>query len=153
MSKSIVTQILEAGLTPPPAMYNYSNTQLVKICNGCGAADSWLNYIIPEGYDDVEFIAACYIHDFDYYMGDCLQDKVNADAAFLANLIMLCNMDYEVGRKRLCSRHGRAYLYFSMVDRFGHKAFVAGRGIKLETAEIIKSLPEPEVVNGVGDTY
>jgi len=148
---SVLKTITESGLDLASGMENFTDAELLAICNGCGAKDSWLAALIPQGFDGVDFIPACFNHDFRYNQGADFRDKVEADFLFLVELMILCNKSLEVGRRRLKERHDRAYLYFSMVDKHGHHAFVAGKGLSKSFADIIKDLPDQ--VSGDGDVY
>lgn len=90
------------------------------ICNGVGAADAWINCLIPKTLYGLDITEIANIHDYMYYIGETKDDKDFADDTFLKNMNTLIDKNswwLRFLRKR------RAYKYYLAVNLFGDEAF------------------------------
>ncbi len=97
------------------------------LCNGAGpSGDGWL---VPDTVYLVSITEAANIHDWMYVWGENLDDKDEADAAFLINCIRTCTEHttrVPVARwVMLWFRHRRCLTYYEAVVDFGNRAFIA----------------------------
>jgi hypothetical protein len=95
-----------------------------------GAENDWKAKYIPKRLkiSRVDFNPSAYIHDCDYFIGDCVKCKEEADERFHTNMIHACieSGPYWIWgtdwvRKEIGKLGADAY-YFA-VDKFGDSAF------------------------------
>ena len=90
-----------------------------EICNACGAKGG---FPVPNTFYGLDISEACNIHDFMYFVGKTLADKMEADRVFLNNLIRIIDARTSVYiLKKL--RYRRAKTYFEFVDIYGASAY------------------------------
>lgn len=128
-----VQQLLEAQrlaragvLTATAAFKGATPAELISICNGCGAANSWFRP--PDKIYGTLIIFACIIHDWDYHFGHTIEDKDEADRTFRNNMVRLIERDglkkWYKPTKLQCLR---AQGYYSAVCWFGGPAYWKGK--------------------------
>lgn len=94
-------------------------------CNGCGTS-GWKGALIPDTVYGLSIFAACNIHDWMYAAGVTEDDRGEADATFLANLLALVE---QAARASVFAwliapfRRRRCLLYFEAVREFGAEPF------------------------------
>lgn len=92
-------------------------------CNGCGPS-GWLNLIIPDKICDINISFICDMHDYAYYKGKTLSDKIDADISFLYNLLTHLKRNIDLNDTKLWKKARRgAIKYFEAVDTYGYFAF------------------------------
>jgi len=107
---------MQVTLYAPKKYWELTDEERERICNGCGAKGSKLNFIIPQGV----FREACNIHDYMYYIGKTDEDKKVADRVFINNL----NRIVEASNTLLKPiRKMMARAYYEAVSKFGYEAF------------------------------
>ena len=117
-TKSLVEQ---GVITAPVAFMEALNSDLVTICNGCGAADAKFDFI-PDTMWGMCICEACHIHDFEYDIAETWQQKKEADGRFLLNLLYIINhRSRNLVMRSLRSR--RALKYYRGVHEAGDDAF------------------------------
>ena len=120
------TPIHPLGLTAPLSYLNAEDDIKFTICNGCGAANAKFKFV-PDSIWGLSITEACFIHDWMYEFGETSNDKLQADATFLLNMITLV----ERGNRFLrLLRRLRALEYFGAVRDFGNDAFFTEAKIK-----------------------
>ena len=93
---------------------------LKQVCNGCGSAKAKFDFV-PDTIWGLNIAPACYIHDWDYYIGGDKKAKKQADKNFLINMKIIFR---RAGSKWLVwPRIIRAYTYVTMVKLFGNSSF------------------------------
>ena len=107
---------MKVKLYAPPGYWKLSKEEKAKICNGCGAKGSKLNFLIPQG----KFREACNIHDYMYAVGKTDEDKKVADRVFINNLNRIVEASNPLLRplRKLLARS-----YYEAVSKFGYEAF------------------------------
>lgn len=119
-------QLARSGVLFAPASFlNASVDELLAICNGCGAADSWFRP--PKRIYGTLIVYACIIHDFMYEKGYTNEDKEEADRVFLHNMNRLITRDSEKWYKPTFLQRRRARIYYKGVKYGGGEAFWAGK--------------------------
>lgn len=122
-----------------PDFWTLTEEQLAEIVGGCGPGGLG-DYLVPDNIDwpwpwGLSIKPACKIHDFDYHMGQTLEDKKRGDRVFLNNMIRIIQAETKwswVRRRRL----RRANLYYEAVKQFGAPAFWAGKNNDAEFQEV-----------------
>ncbi len=112
--------------------------ELARIAQGCGP-HGFLDRIVPDKLAGLSIKAACRIHDFMYFMGDCEADREQADRVFLNNMIRLVS----IHTKRRWLRWWRLRLavkYYQAVKHLGAVFFWDGKN------EPENLIPEWEVI-------
>lgn len=98
--------------------------QKKEICNGMGSKTSWWNrivrWIIPDHFFGLDMTEPANIHDYMYFRGGNLWDKVVADLVFLYNMLWRI---YSAGKQHRLKRYWMAVRYFSAVLVFGGSSF------------------------------
>ena len=95
-----------------------------EICNGCGPA-GWKGELVPETMWGLKVTEICNIHDFDYHIGQTMDDKKIADNRFLKNL---CKYVKKLSPWYLVAqRLARCYLYYVVVKKAGNEYFKANK--------------------------
>lgn len=92
---SIRAQARFAGLSAPALFWRATPSELVKICNGCGAEDmpEWARCALTWLYR--HYAPAHAIHDCDYELSDGTElRRAEADARFNANCLLLWQKKY-----------------------------------------------------------
>ena len=105
----------------PPGFINANPERLFKICNGCGAQGSKFDFV-PDTIYMTPVGEACMVHDWGYHNGHSIEDKEEADRVFLNNLLRLIDYRHKWYKPKYLMR-ARAYLYYTMVKRFGGPAY------------------------------
>jgi len=101
--------------------------RIIEYINGCGAATGLFTNVAPSQIDGICILAACIIHDFRYYKGQTLQDKIRADIEFLLNIQQIIINDpsfYKIDNDRRQLRLDEALIFFRFVHEYGLKSFV-----------------------------
>lgn len=133
----------------PESFNNATDQEIEDNTNGCGLG-GWLGLLVPDSIFGADVSLACLIHDWMYYKGLTIEDKIQADIAFLHNLLTLTLEDYRgLADYKRVQRIKRCYVYFKAVERYGKYAFMKDiEGIKSRDA--IKHLL-PEYTNVIED--
>lgn len=124
--ESLITeskQLAATGKITAPVNYLASETKdLINVVNGCGSALAKYDFI-PDTIYGAYIGWVCFIHDFEYYDGQNIEDKEAADRRMLNNLLRLINnvKGWRKYIKPLMRR--RALKYYEAVNRFGGPAF------------------------------
>lgn len=143
-NKDIKNSILKAGMDIPSDMLRYSNSELVDICNGCGAHDSWISSFIPNSIDDIDIRPCCNKHDFLFYIGCTKGDFLEANRTLLVDLLSVCDkyaIDNNLPLDTVRNYHDRVKVYFDFVDRYGYRYFVKETKKIMDIKDIIDVLP------------
>lgn len=93
--KQIRLQADELGLYAPPLFWELPESELVKICNGCGAESmpEWSRELLTWLYRN--YTAAHCIHDAEYELSDGTEiSRCEADAEFYENCLVLWKHKY-----------------------------------------------------------
>ena len=118
-------ELVEAGdLIAHPLFLQAPFSELLEICNGCGAAGAKFDFV-PDTIWGLWVGPTCNLHDFDYHMGRTDQDKAEADIRMLANnlrTIEACSTWILKPPRRM-----RALNYYQAVTDFGGPAFWSGK--------------------------
>jgi len=114
-------------LSADPRFVNTPVDELLKICNGCGAAGAKVD-LTPDTLWGLSVKPVCHIHDFDYYIGLTIEDKERADRRMLNNNVRMIKAQSSWILKRL--RRIRARTYYKAVKYFGGPAFWDGKDNK-----------------------
>ena len=118
--------LARAGIIFAPVSFLLATEQqLIEVCNGCGAADSWFRP--PETIYLTDVSSTCIVHDWMYNFGHTIEDKDEADRSFLNNLLRLINLDSGKWYKPTTLQRARALLYYQSVKTFGGPAFWNGK--------------------------
>ena len=96
---------------------------LEEICNGCGAANAKFDFV-PDSAWGLDINPACKPHDWEYYEGTTLTDKIRADGLFYTNLLRLIRA---YGGCMEWPRERRALKYYLAVKHLGEPAFWEGK--------------------------
>ena len=96
-------------------------SELALICNGCGAADSKWDYI-PDRIIGSYIGHACFLHDWEYYLGTTKKEKEEADQRFKRNLLKIIKIK-STSIVIIALKYSIACLYYFGVKKFGKKAF------------------------------
>ena len=102
-----------------------SPDRLLEVCNGCGAADSWFRP--PSKIYGTSISDACNVHDWMYEVGRTIEDKDEADRAFLNNMLRLIKRDRKKWYKPSFLQRKRACAYYAVVKYGGGPAFWQGK--------------------------
>jgi hypothetical protein len=113
-----------AKLSSPQSYKDATDGQRAKVCNGCGTR----GIDVPDTIWGLCITESCYIHDWEYKHGKTWDDKKVADKRFLTNMLI----QIEDGKKwwwlrRL--RKNRAYVYYTVVKRFGGVVYRRGKNL------------------------
>jgi hypothetical protein len=114
---------VKVTLYAPEGYWKLSEEEKRRICNGCGAKGSKLNFLIPQGV----FKEACNIHDYMYFIGRNNNDKRKADRVFINNLYRIVEASPKWIRP---IRKARAKSYYLAVSKFGDEAFWKGKVVQ-----------------------
>lgn len=121
-----MSEIIRRGVLQAPSSYWSAAVQIRHAnCNGCGTG-GWKGELIPDTIWGLSVTAACNIHDWMYAEGITEDDRGEADATFLANLLALVE---EAARASIVARliapfrRRRCLLYFEAVREFGATPF------------------------------
>lgn len=128
MLKSLIRsqELAQSGVLHAPNSFLLASAdELLEVCNGCGAANSWFRP--PSTIYGTDIEAACHIHDWSYQKGKTIEDKDEADRVMLNNMIRLIARDRHKWYKPTRLQLLRAHLYYRSVCRFGGPAFWANK--------------------------
>lgn len=117
--------VVRGTLFAPAGFLCRSANELLLICNGCGAADSWFRP--PKTIYGTLIVYACIIHDYMYETGNTIEDKEEADRVFLNNMNRLITQDKHKWYKPTFLQRRRAKKYYYAVKEFGGEAFWQGK--------------------------
>lgn len=119
-------ELARAGVLYAPANFlTAGEEELLKYCNGCGAAGSWFRP--PKRIYGTLIVYACIIHDWQYSFGHCHEDKQEADRVFRNNMNRLITRDSVKWYKPTRLQRIRVNIYYKAVKDFGGEAFWAGK--------------------------
>ena len=119
-------ELAVAGVLFAPTSFKLASIEeLLRVCNGCGAADSWFRP--PKRIYGTLIVYACIIHDWMYEKGLTDEDKQEADRSFLNNLNRLITRDSHKWHKPTYLQRKRAKVYYTGVKYGGGEAFWAGK--------------------------
>lgn len=116
---------IDGTLYAPKEFVEATLDELLDICNGCGAADSWFRP--PRRIYGTLIVYACHIHDWMYNYGKVKEDKDEADRVMENNINRLITIDSEKWYKPTFLQRRRAKKYYLAVKHFGGEAFWAGK--------------------------
>jgi len=118
-------ELIENGkLDADPEFCRDNFAELLKICNGCGAAGAKFDFV-PDTIWGLSVTPVCNIHDFDYQKGKTIEDKQVADRRMNNNNLRIIGQNSNSFMKIL--RVKRALKYYLAVDLKGGPAFWAGK--------------------------
>ena len=105
-----------------------------RTCNGCGTKGLG-GWFVPDTLWGLSITECCNIHDYMYSRGLHINDKDEADRAFLNNMLRVID---EGTQWKLVKwlRHRRAWAYYQVVSQFGGPAFWVDGNIEEEEREI-----------------
>jgi hypothetical protein len=144
-----VSLIRQGILTADPRFLEAANAhfdELLTICNGCGTESS---HLVPEHAWGIRLTFACYIHDFDYKVGQTEADRKYADERFKKNLKALIAQGnfilYPVRRARIET-------YYRTVRICGEKPFWQDKSInKLTLSSTAANADEFKLQEPIGN--
>lgn len=114
-------------LSASPSFIAATPERIAAQVNGCGDSGAKFDFV-PETIYGLRVSPACYVHDWDYTEGRTDQDKRDADARFLRNMLWLVESAPGVLSSVLrIFRRRRALVYYEAVVEFGHTAFWRGK--------------------------
>ena len=93
-------------------------------CNGCGSG--WNAKLVPDTIYGLDITPVCCIHDYMYEVGTTIEDKEEADRAFLNNMLRVIESKQGWWFPHFLAR-GRALKYYEFVHNFGGPAFWDGK--------------------------
>ena len=105
-------------LYAPKTYWEASATVRALVCNGCGAKGG---LSVPSSFYGLCIKEACNIHDWMYFEGTTLADKLFADAMFRLNLTTIIDTNSNILTSLL--RHNRAGKYYTAVAKWGDSAY------------------------------
>ena len=116
---------ISVALYAPSAYWSLTPKQKSDICNGCGTK-GLVGAVVPDSLWGLDITEACHIHDYMYAIGECIEDKYEADRVFLNNMLrMIDALDSWFLVRWLRTR--AAVKYYHAVRDFGGPAFWAGK--------------------------
>lgn len=124
LSKTKVLTI-DKILYAPQSFIDTDLNNLVLVCNGCGAADSWFRP--PSKIYGTQVVYAFHIHDWMYHEGRTIEDKDTADRVMLNNLYRLIELDSTKWYKPTFLQRRRALKYYWGVKYGGGPAYWKGK--------------------------
>ncbi len=128
MKKGLIKAVAFAKtgtLYAPPSFRVTPIVELAKTCNGCGSASAKVDFI-PDRIYGTYIGEACHIHDWMYHVGRDIEDKDQADRAFLNNIYRLLKKRRRFYKPMFAMRI-RAKNYYNAVKYFGGDAFWNGK--------------------------
>ena len=106
---------------------NASVEELLRVCNGCGAASAKFDFV-PDRIYGTDISHACNVHDWEYEFGVDNEDKEIADRTWRNNNLRLIDRDCEKKwYKPQSLMHLRAQWYYKLICWKGGPAFWAGK--------------------------
>jgi hypothetical protein len=109
-------------LIAPVTYWMASEEEILAHTGGCGPG-KWGDWFVPDTIYGESIFLACQIHDWCYFFGLTLKDKLTADQCFLWNQISILNGGFPI----TVAQSYRAMTYFNAVARCGEKAFLVGK--------------------------
>ena len=117
-----------------PSSYWETPSHIIdEMTGGCGPG-GFGDMLVPDTMYGLSVKPACRIHDFQYFVGKTLEDKIAADRIFLNNMVRIINANSGLRILRRL-RLIRARTYYTFVQCFGGPAFWAGKNSNLEERE------------------
>ena len=107
--------------------YTLTEHQKSIIFNGIGQKGKWYNFLIPERIIFLDLTEVWNIHDFAYFRGKHLEDRMLADLDMLYNMLELIDDSTWILRY---PRKQIAHIYYFMVDKHGHEAFFSNKPLE-----------------------
>lgn len=109
------------NLKAPDSFWNTSKEKVDKHTGGCGPGE-YGDYLIPDKILWIPIEEACRIHDWEYYIGETIEDKKQADFNFLMNML---EISYKRSKFRFMRwlRDHLIFQYFTAVYYCGDSAF------------------------------
>ncbi len=117
--------IQKGELFAPESFLDAPYNQLIEVCNGCGAAGSWLRP--PAKMYGTNMVYVFHIHDWMYHEGKTIEDKDKADRVMLNNLYRLIEADSHKWYKPTFLQRRRALKYYWGVKYGGGPAYWEGK--------------------------
>lgn len=131
-------------LYAPSKYWTSSHEDLSVVANGCGTS-GWKGLLVPDTLWGLSVSGSCNIHDWMYHYGKNSNDKLEADRAFLNNMVRTINYHTSNwGLRKL--RLSRARTYFEAVQIFGGPAFWDNKN----TLEEFKLASDIHELNNIG---
>lgn len=117
-------KIADDGLIAHKDYWHLPEETKKKLCNGMGSEHGLFNrfikWLIPDHFFGLDMTEAANIHDFMYWVGGTMWDKIVADIVFLYNMLRKI---YTVGDKHRTKRTFMATRYFLAVLWGGKSSF------------------------------
>jgi len=124
-------------LFAPEAYRAMTDASKAAVCNGCGSKGLG-GWIVPDTLWGLSITETCNIHDYMYEVGTTIKDKNSADRAFLNNMLRVIDACTKWGIVKTL-RKNRAYIYYSVVKKFGGPAFWASNN-DMRSATLVTSV-------------
>jgi len=126
LTESLIETIMlaeEGKISVHPDFLKTDFAELLEICNACGAAGSKLP--VPQTAYGLDIRAMCHPHDFEYHVGDSVEEKDIADRRMHNNGRRIVRQNSGWVLRRL--RFARVFTYYKTVHYFGGEAFWDGK--------------------------
>ena len=133
MKSSVIKDALDKCpyLNIPKALADELSAKLeLPYINGCGVDSGIMVNFNMRLVDIVDVTPACIIHDFRYFVGATLDDKIRSDMELLSNIILILEHAPDVLTIDTWKRQARideAVCFFRAVNEYGLKAFTADK--------------------------
>lgn len=118
--------VISGVLYAPASFLIPKVAELLKVINGCGAANSKFDFV-PDTIYGLYIGAACKIHDWMYHEGRSIEDKEEADRVFFNNLLRIILRSKKKWYRPKILMRRRAKSYYKLVKSFGGPAFWSGK--------------------------
>ncbi len=115
----------QGALYAPAGFKVASVKELMKVCNGCGAAGAKFDFV-PDRIYGTYVGYACFIHDWMYDCGRSIEYKDEADRVFLNNMLRIIDREKKWYKPKGLMRC-RAKTYYYFVKNYGGPAFWCGK--------------------------
>ncbi len=110
------------------ASAGYKQWRASKECNGCGSG--WNAKLVPDTIYGLDIKDCCCPHDYDYEIGQSIEEKEAADRRFKNNMFRKIEADDNIFRDNKFIKslmYTRARTYYEFVKEFGASAFWNGK--------------------------
>jgi len=97
--------------------------EIDEFTGGCGPGKGIGDRLVPDKILCVSIFKACRIHDFMYFFGETIDDKLEADRVFLNNMVRIIRSKSTAFWPLRCLRLRLARRYYQAVKYFGGPAF------------------------------
>jgi hypothetical protein len=121
-------------LWAPKSYWTASRDAIESVTGGCGPGGIG-DHLVPDTIYGLSVRPACEIHDWMYFVGETLENKIQADRVFLNNMVRLIDAGAGCGVLKHMRRL-RARTYYLAVKHFGGPFFWADKNVPAEFREI-----------------